>query len=142
MTGANDIGRKSPEQILDDMLVICETVHHQSPSARILLSEILPRGQNMFPKCAISNYYLRKWNEDATAVNKLMKNGRLNQEWLSVIELTEFHDADKKTSIQKKKSVLNQKGGLFPLLALAPVIAKAVAADALSGGVAQLVKKI
>ncbi|KAL4230354.1 hypothetical protein ACF0H5_010737 [Mactra antiquata] len=50
--------------------------------------------------------------------------------------------ADKKTSIQKKKSVLNQKGGLFPLLALAPVIAKAVAAGALSGGVAQLVKKI
>ncbi|KAL4237281.1 hypothetical protein ACF0H5_002000 [Mactra antiquata] len=99
MTGANDIGRKSPEQILDDMLVICETVHHQSPSARILLSEILPRGQNMFPKCAISNYYLRKWNEDATAVNKLMKNGRLNQEWLSVIELTEFHDGIFKKNI-------------------------------------------
>ena len=35
--------------------------------------------------------------------------------------------ADKKTSIQKKKRVLNQKGGILPLLALAPVIAKAVA---------------
>lgn len=50
--------------------------------------------------------------------------------------------ADKRVSIQKKKRVLNQKGGLFPLLALAPIIAKAVAAGALSGGVATLVKKI
>lgn len=36
--------------------------------------------------------------------------------------------ASKQTSIQKKKRVLNQKGGIFPLLALAPIIAKTVAA--------------
>ena len=50
--------------------------------------------------------------------------------------------AHKKVPIQKKKKALNQKGGLFPLIALAPLIAKAVAAGAISGGVGTLVKKL
>lgn len=50
--------------------------------------------------------------------------------------------ADKKVSIQKKKRILNQKGGFLPLIALAPLIAKAAAGGLVSGGIASLVKKL
>ena len=34
--------------------------------------------------------------------------------------------ANKKVSVKKKKIILNQKGGFFPLIALAPLLAKAI----------------
>jgi len=45
--------------------------------------------------------------------------------------------ADKKVSIQKKKKVLNQKGGFLPLLALAPALAPVV-----NNALTELIRKI
>ncbi len=53
--------------------------------------------------------------------------------------------ASKSTTLKRKKQILNQKGGFLPLLFLAPLIGKAIAAGVggtIAAGAGHLIRKI
>ncbi|XP_053406440.1 uncharacterized protein LOC128559236 [Mercenaria mercenaria] len=91
VVGANDIGSRSPQQIVSDIRLLCEHFHLRSPSATILVSEILPRAQNLFTGCHLRKEFLDHWNYDAGAVNRLLHSLSTELQWIRIIEHTDFH---------------------------------------------------
>ncbi|KAH3749322.1 hypothetical protein DPMN_183818 [Dreissena polymorpha] len=66
-------------------------VHNATPSATILLSELLPRARNRFNGNGYRQDFLEVWNYDAGVVNKLLREFASKVPWVRVIEHPEFH---------------------------------------------------
>ncbi|WAR31016.1 hypothetical protein MAR_033558 [Mya arenaria] len=78
VVGANDIGRRSAAAIVRAIRQLCLTLHTMCPHGIILLSEILPRGRNLFheqtgPRVAYETGFLDHWNAVASYNKYLCK---------------------------------------------------------------------
>ncbi|XP_052268751.1 uncharacterized protein LOC127870135 [Dreissena polymorpha] len=91
VVGANDIGTKTPVRVFEDIVALCEGVHNATPSATILISELLPRARNRFNGNGYRQDFLEHWNYDAGVVNKLLREFASKVPWVRVIEHPEFH---------------------------------------------------
>jgi lysophospholipase L1-like esterase len=49
MIGTNNVGRNTPDEIAAGIQAICALIHDRSPSTRILLLAIFPRGERPYP---------------------------------------------------------------------------------------------
>ncbi|KAH3755305.1 hypothetical protein DPMN_189996 [Dreissena polymorpha] len=81
VVGANDIGTKTPVRVFEDIVALCEGVHNATPSATILISELLPRARNRFNGNGYRQDFLEHWNYDAGVVNKLLREFASKVPW-------------------------------------------------------------
>ena len=84
---------KSTEEIVEGIRELCMKVHSSSPSAKVIVSEVLPRSQNKFPGGHLSKKFLTDWNRDATSVNFGIIGLAAETPWLEVLTHEEFHTA-------------------------------------------------
>ena len=61
------------------------------PSAEIVLSEILPRSQNLFRSCSLSLDFLERWNNDAADVNRRIRGLGTEVDWIHAVQQTDFY---------------------------------------------------
>ncbi|XP_052214611.1 uncharacterized protein LOC127833419 isoform X2 [Dreissena polymorpha] len=89
MTGANDIGRKSPGDIGRAIESLCRHVRDLSPSATVFVSHVLPRCENRFDG-SLTQDFICRWNRDAEAVNQEIE--ALSCSWLQPVRHPRFYD--------------------------------------------------
>lgn len=74
-----------------DIASLCHRIHDSSPTATVLISEILPRAQNLFPDCQHSVMFLDEWNWDAVEVNRELRHLADRMSWIRTICQQDFH---------------------------------------------------
>ncbi|KAH3844768.1 hypothetical protein DPMN_087030 [Dreissena polymorpha] len=89
MTGANDIGRKSPGNIGRAIGSLCRHVRDLSPIATVLVSHVLPRCENRFDG-SLTQDFICRWNRDEEAVNQEIE--ALSCSWLQPVRHPRFYD--------------------------------------------------
>ncbi|XP_053403129.1 uncharacterized protein LOC128558258 [Mercenaria mercenaria] len=89
--GKRQIGSKPAAAVVADIERLCSKLHNESPSATLLVSEVLPRSHNLFPGNQTKQYHLDRWNHDAGMVNRNLRSLAKMVSWLQVIEQPEFH---------------------------------------------------
>jgi hypothetical protein len=79
-------------------------------SATILVSEILPRGQNLFSGCQKNIKFLDAWNHDAGEVNRILRRELSEVSWAEMVHQQEFHTLYGKIFLIKFNIHINFKG--------------------------------
>ncbi|KAH3850994.1 hypothetical protein DPMN_093471 [Dreissena polymorpha] len=96
VVGANDIGRSSAAHIAEEVKDLCFRFHSLSPQSCILVSEILPRGRDLFHeqtprRIESESIFLEEWNAVAAEVNCRLRELAGSFDWLTIISQWQFH---------------------------------------------------